>query len=81
MPRIPATKVRQAFSEALDRVAHRGERITLQRRGKDVAALVPIEDLRAIEAIEDKIDREATRKARKEKSIPYERVRKELGLK
>ncbi len=82
MPRIPATKVRQAFSEALNRVAYRGERITLHRRGKDVAALVPMEDLKAIEAMEDKIDLAAAKKAKREKGqIPYERIRREAGLK
>lgn len=82
MPRLPATKVRQSFSDALNRVAYRGERITLHRRGKDVAALVPIEDLRAIEALEDKVDRAAVKKARRERgAIPYEQVRREAGLK
>lgn len=59
------------------------------RRGKGkkpCAVLVPVDDEEALEAIEDAIDaRAATRalaemKRTGEKGIPYEQLRKELGL-
>ena len=42
------------------------ERIALKRRGKVVAYVVPAEDVRTIEAIEDRIDAEAARRALKD---------------
>jgi PHD/YefM family antitoxin component YafN of YafNO toxin-antitoxin module len=66
----------------INRCAYRGERVALQRRGKTLAAIVPAEDLKLLEALEDRLDVEAARKALAESDerIPYEKVRKELGL-
>jgi prevent-host-death family protein len=81
MTRIPATTVRDAFSDTLNRVAFKGERIVLERHGKAVAALVSVEDLELLEALEDQIDVEAVRAARKEPGmVPYEEVRRKAGL-
>jgi len=88
MTRIAASKLR---SEALRRMAKRGGRIVLQSHGKDVAVVVPIEQLRrmeeALEEMQDIVDAKEAEKilaemeASGEKPIPYEQVRKELGLK
>lgn len=84
--RVAVREARISLAELLNRVAYRGERIVLHRRGKDAAALVPVEDLRLIEEMEDRIDAaEAKRvlaemKRKGEKPIPYEQVRRELGL-
>lgn len=81
MPRMSASKARDEFSDALNRVAYKGERIVLRRRGKDVAALVPVEDLELLEEIEDRIDVEKAKNALKEKGgIPWKQLKKELGL-
>jgi hypothetical protein len=57
-----------------------GERIVLRRRGKDVAVLVPVEDLKLLEEIEDRIDIEEAKKALKEKGkIPWTKLKKKLG--
>jgi len=46
-----------------------------------VAALVPVRDLRLLEALENRIDLEAARKALEDpSSIPWEMVKAELGL-
>lgn len=42
--RITATDVRDLFSEVLNRVAYRGDHITLTRHGQDVAVMIPLED-------------------------------------
>ena len=86
MTRMAASKARQDFSETLNQVAYKGKRIVLHRRGKDVAALVPVEDLALIEKIEDRIDLEEAEKIlaemenKGEKPIPWEQVKKNLGL-
>ena len=83
MTHLTASKARQAFADTINRVAYRGERIILYRRGKGLVAVVPISDLAALEQLEDQLDVEAARKALSESDerIPYEQVRRELGLK
>ena len=81
MPRLAANEARKDFAEALNRVAYGGERIVVHRRGKDVAAMVSIEDLALIEAMEDRVDLEDAKRALKETgSVPWEKLKKELGL-
>jgi len=81
MPSIPATTVRDSFSETLNRVAYKGERIVLERHGKPVAALVSVEDLALLESLEDRLDVQAVLAARDEPgSVPYEEVRRKAGL-
>ena len=80
---VTASKARSGFAETLNRVAYGGERVVLKKHGKAVAAVVPIEDLRLIEQMEDEEDVRAANKARKEKgpAIPLAEVRRRLGLK
>ena len=81
MTRLAASKLREELADALNRVAYRGERILLQRHGRDVAALVSKEDLAILEALEDRADLEAARLALEEPgTTPWEKVKEELGL-
>lgn len=81
MSKVSTSAVRKDFSEVLNKVAYAKERIILQRHGKDVAAVIPIEDLQLLEDIEDKIDAKLAKKARKEKGfIPWSTIKKELNL-
>jgi len=45
MAKISASEVRSNFSDILSRVAYGKERVTVMRRGRPVASLLPIEDL------------------------------------
>ena len=84
MTKLPASQVRKEFAEALNKVAYQHERIVLHRRGKDVAALVPLRDLELLEALEDQLDIDAANKAladpKNKKRIPWGQVRAKLGL-
>ncbi len=86
MARLPSAKVRKDFSETVNRVAYGRERIVLHRRGKDLAAMIPVEDLALLEEIEDRLDVEeaekilARAKAKREKPIRWEKAKKKLGL-
>ncbi len=84
MTRMKASEVREDFAEVLNRVAYRGERIVVHRRGKDVVALVPVDDLALLQALEDRIDIEEARKALAEAkangTIRWEALKTELGL-
>ena len=81
MAHLTISDARQRLADTVNRVAYTRERIILQKRGKSVAALVPIEDLELLEQIEDRLDLEAAREALKEPGeLPYEEVRRRLGL-
>jgi prevent-host-death family protein len=56
MSRIAVIDARKDLAEILNRAAYGKERVVLTRRGKDVAAIVPIDDLNVLEAIEDHMD-------------------------
>jgi prevent-host-death family protein len=66
MVKVAATELRNASTETLNRVQYRGERVIVERHGKAVAAIVPVDDLALLEALEDRIDLAAARKALKE---------------
>lgn len=84
MTRVSAGQVRKELSSTLNRVAYARERLILHRRGKDVAALVPMEDLALLEALEDRLDlddaRAALMEAKKKGTIRWEKIKAELGL-
>jgi prevent-host-death family protein len=80
MSTVTAKEARRTFSDILGRASHGGERITVTRNGKPVAVVVPVEDLAALEALEERIDLEDVRRRRKEKTIPLAEVKKRLGL-
>ena len=83
MKRMTASKARGRFSDLLSRVANQHERIVVRRRGKDVAAVVPVEDLALLEEMQDRKDAaEAMRRLADptEVPMPYEQARKKLGL-
>jgi prevent-host-death family protein len=46
---VPVTQARADLAELVSRVGYTGERIVLTRHGKPLAALVPVEDLEALE--------------------------------
>ncbi|MBI5018643.1 MAG: type II toxin-antitoxin system Phd/YefM family antitoxin [Deltaproteobacteria bacterium] len=77
---LQVAEVREALPELLRR-AEEGEHFVIEREGREVAALVSIEDLRFLEQLEDRIDLEEARKALEEPgSIPWEEVKARLGL-
>jgi hypothetical protein len=77
-------KEREAFADAINRAAFSSERVLLRRRGRAVAAVVPIEDLRLLEALENRIDlvdaRAALAQANKKGAPSLDAILKELGL-
>ena len=86
MTHLEASQACREFTDTLERVSLGKERIVLQNHGEDVAVLVPIEDLSAIERLEDAEDvrmaetAEAEAVANGETSIPWEEARQQLGL-
>ncbi len=66
MTAYTTTDARNSFSDIINRAAYGKERVLLSRRGKKIAAVVPIEDvqlLKKIEEEEDRLDLAAAKKA------------------
>ena len=82
-PALDLTQARARFTESVNRVTYRGERILIHKHGRPVAALVPVEDLALLRELEDRIDLDDARQALAEakgKLIPWETVKRQLGL-
>ena len=77
-------KEREGFADAINRAAFGNERVLLRRRGRAVAAVIPIDDLRLLEALEDRVDlvdaRAALAQANKKGAQTFDAILKDLGL-
>lgn len=84
MAQVNTVNARAQFSDIINRAAFGKERVTLTRRGKEIVAVVPIEDVMLLEALEDKIDLEEARAAladsKKKGTVSWDKIKKELGL-
>lgn len=79
--RISATLIRDDLANIVNRVAFGAERIVLERRRKDVAAIVSMDDLALLDELENRLDLVAVRKALRERgSVPWEKVKADLGI-
>jgi len=63
MTHVSTSEIREKLAKVVDRVARKRERVVVQRRGKDLIALVSLEDLALLEAIEERQDEEDARVA------------------
>lgn len=81
---VSVSEARQDFAELVNRAAYRGERVLVSRRGRPIAAIVPIEDVEFLERYEDEMDlklaMEALADPENAVTYPLEEVEKELGL-
>jgi prevent-host-death family protein len=86
MVKFSTAEAGKKLSLIIRRAAVEKERIIITRRGKELAALVPMEDMRFLEELEDRLDLEEARaalaeaQADPERPIPWERLKAELGL-
>jgi hypothetical protein len=54
--------------------------VIIHRGKKAVAAIIPIEDYNFLEQLDDRIDVREARKRRNEPTIPWTKIKKDLGL-
>lgn len=84
MQNLSTSEVREHFSDILNQVAFGKERLIFERRGKGIVAMIPIEDLKLLEFLEDQADREEAKALLKdiqqEKTYSLDSIKKELGL-
>jgi prevent-host-death family protein len=80
---ISTADAKEEFSEIINRVAHNKERIILTRRGKEIAAIVPLEDLHWLQKSQNKNDLDeavlALQEARSQGTITLEELKAEIG--
>jgi prevent-host-death family protein len=60
---LDATTARDEFADMLNRAAYGKERVVLTRRGRELAAVVPIEDVRLLEELEARLELQDARAA------------------
>lgn len=79
---INSAKARLSFSDLLNETGFGGHRMVITRKEKAVAAMVPLNDLEAIQAIEDQKDVNESQRILSDKEsefIPWEQAKKELS--
>jgi prevent-host-death family protein len=85
MIRLNVSKAREEFPDVVNRAAYGKERTIVSRRGKDMAAVIPIEDLQLLERLSreetDRMDIETARAALAErgKNVSMRDLMRELG--
>lgn len=82
MTKITTADARNEFADVINRASFGKERFVLTRRGKKLVAIIPVEDLELLEALEDQLDVAAAKAAREESDerVTYQDLRRELGL-
>ncbi len=60
---ISVTDARDDFAELVNRVAYGKDRVIVSRRGRELAAIVPVSDVALLELLDDELDLMAARAA------------------
>ena len=80
---INTIDAKEEFSELINRVSHHKERIILTRREKEVAAIIPLEDLLLLQASKNRSDLdeavEALKEARQQGTTSLENLKEEMS--
>ncbi|MHB1947243.1 MAG: type II toxin-antitoxin system Phd/YefM family antitoxin [Gammaproteobacteria bacterium] len=80
---INTVDAKEQFTDLINRVAHNNERIILTRRGKEIAVIVPLEDLTYLLECQDKHDLreaiESLKEARSAGTVSLEQLKEEIG--
>ena len=80
---INTIDAKEQFTDLVNRVAHNNERVILTRRGKEIAVLIPIDDLKVLQDSQDKYDLreaiEAQKEARNIGTVSLDKLKEEIG--
>jgi len=80
---ISTIEAKEEFSELINRVSHGKEQIIFTRRGKEIAALIPLEDYQKLQTSQRKSDLEeavsALQEARSQGTTTLAALRSEIG--
>ena len=81
---VSVADARSDLAELLNRVAYGGERLVITRHGRELAAIVPVEDVKLADRLRRFVARKDVARALAEldagKAAPWEQLRRELDL-
>lgn len=81
---VTVADARSGLAELLNRVAYGKERLVITRHGREIAAIVPVEDLQLANRLRRFVARKDVARALADvdagKSASWEKLREELGL-
>ena len=78
---ISVTQLKEDFAKATGRVEFGGERIVVEKHHKPAFAMISIEDLKMLQALEDHVDALDAEEALKDsRRIPLDEVKAKLGF-
>lgn len=81
---INTADAKEQFIDLINRVAHNKERIILTRRGKEIAAIIPVEDLTLLLESQDKHDLreaiDALKEARHSGAVTLDQLKEDIGI-
>lgn len=79
---ISVTELKEDFAKTTGRVEFGGERIIVEKHRKPAFAMISIDDLNLLRALEDRVDALDAIESMKDPcpSIPWEEVKAKLGL-
>ncbi len=84
MTRLAMAQFRAELSDVVSRVQHGGEPVVIDRHGKPAVAVVPLEMLVRLQAVEDHADRKAARRSLREVrakgTVSLDELKQQLGL-
>ena len=84
MTRVNSAEAKRQLGQLLARTARTKRRVMVTSRGKDMAAVVPIEDVQLLEEIEDRLDldeaRAALAGAKRDGTVTWKKIKRDLGL-
>ena len=84
MKPVTTADARRNMSELLNRAAYGGERFVVTRHGKELVAIVPVEEANLLERLRvllrERDFEAALREVAEAGTVPWEEVRRELDL-
>ena len=84
MKHVSTADARRNMAELMNRAAYGGERFVVTRHGKELVAIVPVEEANLLDRLKTHLearDYEAALKAMAESgTVPWDAVRRELDL-
>lgn len=84
MKQISTAEARGNLAELLNRTAYGGERFVVTRHGKELVAIVPLEDATLLDRVRGYLEARdfeaALREVARAETVGWDEVRRELGL-
>jgi prevent-host-death family protein len=78
---VSVTQLKEDFAKTTGKVEFGGERIIVEKHGKPAFAMISIDDLKMLQALEDRIDALDAEEALKDsRRIPLDEVKTKLGF-